>query len=332
MRTGATRVRSSCNARIGPIAIEVRSDWQEATDDFTRLYGPWASDSIASEYPIRMEVRQTGRSLWRSRSYTIFGDGEELFADLTPAEVLPFLEWGINYRVIATQRAYLQIHAATLAWRGAGVLLVGPSGSGKSTLTAALASRGWRYLSDEFALIGTADMRLHPFPKALCVKAGSFDLARRWGLPLWRRRPYVKAFKGRVGYVSPQDLNAAAPDESFPIRAIVFPNYAGSNAWTTRRISASQALFSLAANAFNRHVVGDRLLAMLETAVRGATCVSISSGDALRASAWLEELVENVATDSPAATERGSGDDLISAGSSSDVNFQRTLEHPVFAG
>ncbi len=41
------------------------------------------------------------------------------------------------------------LHAACVAWDGAGVLLYGDSGVGKSTLTYACARRGWTYISDD---------------------------------------------------------------------------------------------------------------------------------------------------------------------------------------
>jgi len=41
------------------------------------------------------------------------------------------------------------LHAACVAWNGAGVLLYGESGAGKSTLSYACARRGWTYISDD---------------------------------------------------------------------------------------------------------------------------------------------------------------------------------------
>src|SRR5580700_6313467 len=41
------------------------------------------------------------------------------------------------------------LHAACVAWEGAGVLLYGESGVGKSTLSYACARRGWTYISDD---------------------------------------------------------------------------------------------------------------------------------------------------------------------------------------
>jgi hypothetical protein len=41
------------------------------------------------------------------------------------------------------------LHAACVAWKGAGVLLYGDSGVGKSTLSYACARRGWTFISDD---------------------------------------------------------------------------------------------------------------------------------------------------------------------------------------
>ena len=44
---------------------------------------------------------------------------------------------------------FTSLHAACVAWEGAGVMLYGESGVGKSTLTYACARRGWTYISDD---------------------------------------------------------------------------------------------------------------------------------------------------------------------------------------
>ncbi|MCK4659746.1 MAG: hypothetical protein KAV82_09525 [Phycisphaerae bacterium] len=279
---------------IGPVEIELHSDMPEAAEDFAILYRCRRRSGPTSRRAIQMEVKACRRTLWGARRYAIVGDGNELFSGLRAEEVLPYLEWGINYQVIATHSEYLQLHAATLACAGQGIMLVGESGCGKSTLTAALAARGWGYLSDEFALIDSDTLHLHPFPKALCIKAGSFEVVRRLGLPLWRRRPYVKSIKGKVGYVSPHDVNVETG--SFPIRLIVFPRYTGAGRSTCYPVSRSQAAFSLAANAFNREVLGEHLVFTLGEIVRNARCVTLETGNLTDAGNQLETLVRDTTT------------------------------------
>ncbi len=264
------------HVRIGPVTVVVESEWPEPAVDFAHLYADWRQTGPPADDAIRISIRRSGRTACGAPLYEVSGDGDELFTTLRREEVLPYLEWGINYRVIARCSRFLQLHAATLSRDGQGVVLVGESGSGKSTLTAVLAARGWRYMSDEFALIDPDTRMLHAFPKALCIKAGSFDIVRRLGLPLWQRRPYVKAFKGRVGYVPPAALDVEPGP--VPIRLIAFPRYTGRPQSASQPVPRSQAAFSLAANAFNRQVDGGRLVCLLGEIVTNARCVALETG------------------------------------------------------
>jgi hypothetical protein len=63
-----------------------------------------------------------------------------------------WLRWfyleSLAYLLLA-QRYVVPVHAACVAWDGAGILLCGESGAGKSTLSFACARAGWIYLSDD---------------------------------------------------------------------------------------------------------------------------------------------------------------------------------------
>jgi HprK-related kinase A len=192
--------------------------------------------------------------------------------------VLPYLEWGIDWRVIATRTEYLQLHAATLPCDGQAVVFAGPSGTGKSTLAAGLLARGWSYLSDEFALIDTDTLHVHSLPKALCIKAGSFSAVEHLNLPLWRRRHYVKAFKGRVAYVKIQNLAHQVDVSPRPVRFVVFPRYAEGSKARLYPVSRARAAFSLTGYAFNRNAFGSRTITILSEVVRNAECFGLQFG------------------------------------------------------
>ena len=258
--------------RVGDVDIAVRSDLPELVDDLGGLYETTPEDEMRPT--IDMEVRTRSRL---PRRYDVFGDGEPAGGGLRRREVLPYLEWGVNCRFIAGCRRFVLVHAASMSFDGQGVVFAGSSGAGKSTLVAGLAARGWRYLCDEFALIDPVTLGLVPFPKAVCVKAGGFDLVRRLGLELWDRRHYVKALKGRVGYIRPADL-PRAPDESCPVRLIVFPRYTGHPEPRMRRVPPGRAAFTLATHTLNRTTLGNRATAAATRLAQRVPCVGIESG------------------------------------------------------
>ena len=71
----------------------------------------------------------------------------------------------------------VSLHAACVAWDGAGVLLFGESGVGKSTLTYACARRGWTYISDDAAsVVGDGGRTVIGEPHHLRFRADAPDL------------------------------------------------------------------------------------------------------------------------------------------------------------
>ncbi len=264
--------------RIGSVGVSVTCELQETLEDLVALYGGSRENRVPADQTINIEVRTAGRSLLGRRRYSIWGDGEELFKNRGRDEVLPYIEWGINWCVIAAHAGYLQFHAATLARDGQAVIFVGPSGTGKSTLAAGLLARGWQYLSDEFALIDPDTLLVHPFPKALCVKAGSFDVVERLKLPIWRRRHYVKAFKGRVGYISTRDIAEQLETSPRPVRLVVFPKYAEGAEARLYSIPRARAAFLLAQHVLNRNTFDGEAIPILSDVVRNADSVRLDAG------------------------------------------------------
>ena len=133
-------------------------------------------------------------------------------------------------------------------------------------------------IPDEFALIDPDTLHVHPFPKALCIKAGAFDLVQRLKLPVWRRRHYVKAFKGQVGYVKVRDVGRQVATSPCPIRIVIFPKYAEGRDAYLYSISRAQAAFSLTTYAFNRNAIGGQTISILSQVVRTAKCFGLESG------------------------------------------------------
>jgi len=288
------RRNAEASFRIGVVDVAVSGDLPDVLDDFAALYEQArepAGKPARAEIPlIQMEVRSRRSGWFGRRSHLVCGDGENLWTARRACEVLPYLEWGINYRVIARRPEFLQLHAATLALGGAGFIFAADSGSGKSTLTAALLACGWKYLSDEFALIEPRSRTLHPFPKALCIKAGSFDLMRRLKLPVWRNRHYVKALKGPVGYIRPQDIRPDIVSAPVPARYVVLPQYIEGARPALRPVPRAQAAFLLARCAFNRSGFDRQAIPVINALVREAECFRLEIGQLDETCDLLESL------------------------------------------
>ena len=278
--------------KIGDIRVCMRSELPDVLDDYAALYRSYRRDDyVADRSVIQTQVRHGSRSVPGRRRYDVCIDGEVYRSNQRRLEVLPYVEWGINARVIATRSDYLQLHAASLVRDGVGVVLPGIPGAGKSTLAAALLSRGWQYMCDEFALINTKTLRLHPFPKALCIKAGSFEVVRQLNLRLWHDRSYVKFMKGKVGYISSSDMGMGAIASASPIRFVIFPKYTGQSEPHLRAVTRTQSAIALASQALNRHVFGHRTMSILCNIVRDAECFALESGPIKKTCDLLESLV-----------------------------------------
>jgi HprK-related kinase A len=289
----ATRTRPSTGRfRIGDQDVVVRSELPEALTDFAALYPQCAGAAPDSRTAIAMEVKRSGRTRLGRRRFDIHGDGEALHRDLRADEVLPHLEWGISWRIVARRGDFLQVHAASMARDGRGVVLAGASGAGKSTLVAGLLARGWDYLCDEFALINPDTLMLHPYPKAVCIKAGSFDAVRRLGLSFSRDRHYAKAIKGRVGYINPADLGSNVAGGPCPVRHVFFPHYGGDGEPRARRVPPASAVFGLLSQVLNRDAFADRAVGLLSRVVRGARCFGLESGPLEPTCDLIESLID----------------------------------------
>ncbi len=273
--------------RIGRISVSLGSDLKQILEDFAAIY-PLESPEEAAAQTIRIDVRRSGRSRTGRRLYRVYADGEEVGGWRTSNGVFPLVEWGVNLRIIVRRSEFVQLHAASMAYQNRGFIFAGNSGCGKSTLAAILLARGWQYLCDEFALVNIDTLRLEPFPKALCIKAGSFPVVRGLGLSFARRRDYIKEFKGRVGYINPHDAGPTAISAAVAARFIIFPKYQPGAKPRLQRITPAGAVFELSRCCFNRQRFPEAATPALVKLVGHAECFRLDVGGVTETSRLLE--------------------------------------------
>jgi hypothetical protein len=241
---------------------------------------------------LKLDIR-ADRGLGLRRRWSIWTDDKVLYRRRSVAEVLPYLEWAINWRLVECCADHLLLHAGSVERDGQGVVFASFSGGGKSTLTAGLVSRGWGYLCDEFAIIDPTRQTLEPFPKAMCIKAGSFDLVRSLGLPLHRPRNYVKAFKGPVGYCSPIEAGASIPDQPVPLRAVIFNEFHNAAEPRLVALNKAEAAMELARFTFQRQRFDDGGTGLIAELVRQVDCYRLYAGALEPTCRLIESLLDD---------------------------------------
>ncbi|MBI4580278.1 MAG: hypothetical protein HY718_11285 [Planctomycetes bacterium] len=291
--TGATsrpREHSMRHYRIGPVPVTLACEVPGIADDFHRYYRRCEVFAPATHsFRIDVVIRRSPRSL--RRYFHILANGREQCILRGARSVLPFVEWTMNALVAKFLPHYYQIHAASVSHQGVGVILAGSPGQGKSTLAAGMLARGWSYLSDEFALIDPDTRHLEPFPKAICIKAGSFATLLEQGLPLDLKRVLHKGHKGPVSLLDPAAVRPNAVGPPCPVGLIVFPRYDPHAAPAIEPMSRAQAVFELIQVSFNFSKFRDRGFDLLAAVARKAQCVRLRSGDLVETCELLDNFL-----------------------------------------
>ena len=141
---------------------------------------------------------------------------------------------------------FLQIHAGVVSHGEQSVLLPAAPGGGKSTLVAALAHHGFRYLTDEIALLEDETLHVRPVPFAITIKPGSVAPLSAYYPELSEAPLHRREDEQDVLYLVPPAQDRWPADGSpAPVRWIVFPRYAPGETTVLRPLGKAEALARL---------------------------------------------------------------------------------------
>lgn len=190
------------------------------------------------------------------------------------SDVVAHLEYRIGAAALRHLGRHLLVHAGAVAGRGGGVLLPAASGAGKSTLVAALCLSGFRYLSDELAILDGESPAMLPFPRAICLKGGGWKaLAESFDAPpllLEARR----ADGERVGYLSAPLVSA--PGSPVSVRYVLVPMRRGGASASLTPLSRAGTVVELVRQSLNLPRHGRKGVESLARIVEGAECYSLT--------------------------------------------------------
>lgn len=214
-------MRHATILRVGPVGFRLGSDWRAPITAVEALYRDYPKPDFA-DYTVRLEAEHVWRR-WIRPSVRIGGDYRlPEAAPLPLGQGLLAAELGMNLQMALGHRRHLLLHAAVVERDGRAVIMSGISGAGKSTLALLLAQHGWRFLSDEFALIEPDTGLVVPFPRAVSLKNESLSVipAGSWVGPLLAGTP-----KGDIRHVAPSVEALAAMDRPAEPVLLLFPRF-----------------------------------------------------------------------------------------------------------
>lgn len=267
--------------RIGPVCVELVTSIPDVAAAYHALYAPFAVDRRSDDGDATYQVRVFRRRSWRSglAHFHIESDVEDTFTVRRMSRVLPHVEGAVNLCIAHYMPRYLMLHAAALTRNGVGVVIPGGPGFGKTTLAAALTARGWQYASDEFAMIDPRDGSLTPYPKALSIKSGSFELLKAFGVPVGAAPEFDRADKGAIRLLPAAAFRPDAIASRARIALVVFPDMAPDRPPAAALMSQAEGVFEMSRRCFNLLRFRSQAIETLADVAREAPCVRLQTGE-----------------------------------------------------
>ena len=175
------------------------------------------------------------------------------------------------------------------------ITLGGMPGSGKSSLTAMLVHEGFRYFSDEVALIERTTFQVAPVPLAFCAKDTGWDLMARY-YPEILTRPTHRRNDGKiVRYFAPPV--AALQQTSAPVSHIIFPRYVKDAPTELEPVARPEAVRRLMEECMSlrQRLTNDNVQALLGW-IGGIDCYALTFSSLERAAELVTRAVKSQKT------------------------------------
>jgi HprK-related kinase A len=275
--------------QVGPVAFRIGSQWRAPVAQLRRLYAGYPEPDGVCDFTVRLEAERPWRR-WLRPSVAIRGDyGLPDAAPLPLAQGLLAAEMAMNLQMALGQKSFLLLHAAAVEKDGRALLMTGPSGAGKSTLGALLGELGWRFMGDEFALLGLDDGLLHPFPRAVSLKNESLGLFD--GVDPGRLGPLLSGTpKGTIRHLRPNSEAIARMGEAARPVLILFPRFGLDLEPAVRDVGSAEAFMRLTQASTNYVALGERGFDALTGLVASVPAKAIDYADTAQAEALAERL------------------------------------------
>ena len=237
---------------IGGFAILIRleASQPELERSIEDLYGVYPRLSPDTLPDVTIALRPQRRGPARS-GVRVFANGLAPYQAVPRRWMLPAMEATINWFVWGQVARVLLLHAAVVARDGRALILSGPSGAGKSTLCTALVARGFRFLTDEIAMVRPQDGQLDPHPRPISLKNAAIDMMANVLPDAYLSERFHNPPRGAVAFMRPPPRAIAAAAETAAPALVVFPAYRPDAAFELKSIERAQAFSRLIQSSAN---------------------------------------------------------------------------------
>jgi HprK-related kinase A len=283
--------RTGIPLRIGPFVYSFRILLHDIIEPISFLYAQYPVELDAPFIDFRMcASRHAGPRGWLANQTYLSCNGDEFYSHTPRSTFMAMWEWGINRCVWRYANQYLLLHSAVVERNGRALLLIGEPEAGKSTLCSLLAYNGWRFFSDELAIIDPSDRQLRAHPKPIILKNESISVVRHLitDAPLG---PICKnTAKGTVAHLKPTVDAVRRMNETARPTWIAFVKYQNNSRSCVEPMNKGFAAMWTAKNAFNYGIYGKLGFDIVTEMVEGCDCFRFTYSDTEEALTFFNQL------------------------------------------
>ena len=227
-----------------------------------------------------------------ANTWDIYVDDQGFREGLPENQVLPHLATLFFVRACETLKENLLFHAAVLEKNDTTVMFPGEAGSGKTTLAAVLMKHGYRFFSDEIAVLNAKTLCISPLPLPMSIKQGAVGPLSGYYPGLAQHPVHLRADGKMVRYVSPSPSNLPESlDVSTPVHSVVFPKYREGAATNLTSLDKMDALQRLARTGSSNRYLTDQDVAAIISLVEKSSSYELIYAEFSDAIALLEKHV-----------------------------------------
>jgi HprK-related kinase A len=244
---------------VGPHRFHVSTPVASLSAEMLALYAdyPWLDETHIGDFHVAVRPPNLLRRYARAN---VIGDTDlqAPFVPLPLSHALVAMEMALNWTTALCSLRYLTLHASGVERDGYSIVMPGESGSGKSTLAAGLGYRGWRFLSDEFALLDPDTMLHHAYPRPTSLKNDAIQVMKAWIDPSRFSKLFPDTHKGEICYLQPERDSIKRMHETATPKLIVFPAFSRDHPPELVRMTESEAMVRMVAGSANYDKLGER--------------------------------------------------------------------------